>query len=119
MWNPEQCIHSGICLTGLPRVFSLKRKPWADLTGASSEEIVNVVRQCPSKALSIKGVKFKEKENSDVEVTLIPGGPVIVRGGATVVHRKNKEVFSETVAFCRCSRSGKFPYCDGTHAQSK
>ncbi len=21
----------------------------------------------------------------------------------------------ETVAFCRCWQSGKFPYCDGTH----
>ena len=119
LWNPEQCIHSGICLRGLPRVFNLKKKPWANLEGAGSEEIVNVVRQCPSKALSIKGVKFKEKVNSNVEVTLIPGGPVIVRGGATVSDRKNKEVFNETVAFCRCSRSAKFPYCDGTHAQPK
>lgn len=89
------------------------------MTAATSEEIVGLVRECPSKALSIKGVKFKEQDNSGVEVTIIPHGPIIVKGGATVTHRKDKEVFHETVSFCRCSRSKKFPYCDGTHAQPK
>ena len=119
LWKPESCIHSGICLRGLPKVFNIKKRPWIEVTAATSEEVIQVVRQCPSKALSIKGVKFKDKINSEVEVTLIPGGPLIIRGGATVSNRKNKEVFSETVSFCRCSRSEKFPYCDGTHAQPK
>ncbi len=119
LWKPSQCIHSGICLKGLPKVFDLKQRPWVNMTAASSEEIVGLVRECPSKALSIKGVKFKEQDNSGVEVTIIPHGPIIVKGGATVTHRKDKEVFHETVSFCRCSRSKKFPYCDGTHAQPK
>ncbi|HEY9117840.1 MAG TPA: (4Fe-4S)-binding protein [Roseivirga sp.] len=119
LWKPEQCIHSGICLRGLPQVFDLKQKPWVNMEAAKSEQIVNLVKECPSKALSIKGVKFKEKDNSDVEVTLINGGPLIIKGGATVFNRKNTEVFKETVSFCRCGRSGKFPYCDGTHAQPK
>ncbi len=119
LWKPEQCIHSGICLRGLPKVFNLKQRPWVNMEAADSEAIVNLVRECPSKALSIKGVKFKEKSNSEVEVTLIPGGPLIVKGGATVFDKKTKEVFEETVSFCRCKRSAKYPYCDGTHAQPK
>lgn len=119
IWKPDQCIHSGICLRGLPKVFNLKQRPWVNMTAASSEEIVNLVRECPSKALSIKGVKFKEVDNSDVEVTVIPHGPLIIKGGATVHHRKETNVFHETVSFCRCGRSKKFPYCDGTHAQPK
>lgn len=117
IWKPDLCIHSGICLRGLPKVFNLKQKPWVNMEGATSEEIVELVRECPSKALSIKGVRFKEKDNSDVEVTLIPGGPVIIKGGATVKERRKEEVFHETVAICRCGRSGKLPYCDGTHAR--
>jgi len=119
VWNPGQCIHTGICLRGLPSVFDLKKRPWIDISAASSEEIVALVKDCPSKALSIKGVKFKEPDNSEVEVVLIPRGPLIIRGGATVHDRKLKEVFDETVSFCRCGRSKKLPYCDGTHAQPK
>lgn len=118
-WKPQQCIHSGICLKGLPKVFNLKQRPWINMTEATSEDIVTLVRDCPSKALSIKGVRFKEEDRSDNEITLIPGGPLIVKGGATVLNRKQTEVFNETVSFCRCTRSKKFPYCDGTHAQPK
>lgn len=118
-WKPQKCIHSGICLRGLPQVFDLKRKPWVDIKGASSEEIVKLVKDCPSKALSIKGVKFKEVDNSATEVVLIPHGPLIIRGGATVKDRNDETVHHETVSFCRCGRSGKYPYCDGTHAQKK
>lgn len=119
VWKPDLCIHSGICLRGLPKVFNLKRRPWTDLSQAGSEEIVKLVRDCPSKALTIKGVKFKEPDNSNVEVVVIPHGPLIIRGGATVKELKEETVFKETIAFCRCNRSGKFPYCDGTHAQKK
>ena len=119
VWQPAKCIHSGIYLRGLPKVFNLKQRPWVDMTAATSEQIVNLVKECPSKALSIKGVKFKEPDNSGVEVTLVPHGPLIIKGGATVHERQNKEVFHETVSFCRCGRSKKLPYCDGTHAQPK
>lgn len=118
-WRPEQCIHSGICLRGLPKVFDLKQRPWVNMTAASSREIVSLVRDCPSKALAIKGVRFKEESTSDTQITLIPGGPLIVKGGATVHERKKVDAFDETVSFCRCNRSQNFPYCDGTHAQPK
>ena len=119
LWKPDLCIHSGICLKGLPKVFNLKQRPWVNINAASSEDIVQLVRECPSKALSIKGVKFKEKQNPEVEVKLIPGGPMIIKGGATVTDRSKTTVFNETVSFCRCKRSRNYPYCDGTHAQPK
>ena len=119
LWKPDLCIHSGICLKGLPKVFNLKQRPWVNINAASSEDIVQLVRECPSKALSIKGVKFKEKQNPEVEVKLIPGGPMIIKGGATVTDRSKTTVFNETVSFCRCKRSENYPYCDGTHAQPK
>lgn len=116
-WTPELCIHSGICLKGLPGVFNLTKRPWVNMEGAGSKAIVSLVRECPSRALGIKGVRFKEEDNSATEITLIPKGPLIVKGGATVLNRKNKEVHHKTVSFCRCGRSVKHPYCDGTHAK--
>lgn len=119
IWKPDLCIHSGICLRGLPRVFNLRKRPWVNMDGADSKAIVELVRDCPSKALSIKGVKFKEEDRSDTPVMLIPHGPLIIKGGATVTDRKNETVHHETVSFCRCGRSEKYPYCDGTHAKKK
>jgi uncharacterized Fe-S cluster protein YjdI len=119
VWQPEKCIHSGICLKGLPQVFDLKTKPWVTMSNAGSEEIVKLVKECPSKALSIKGVNFKKVDNSQVKVILIPNDPLIIKGGATVENRKDETVHHETVSFCRCGRSAKHPYCDGTHAQKR
>jgi uncharacterized Fe-S cluster protein YjdI len=53
VWQPHLCIHSGICALGLPAVFNPRRRPWVDVAGASSAEIVNQVAKCPSGALSI------------------------------------------------------------------
>lgn len=119
VWEPGKCIHSAICLKGLPEVFNLKERPWINAQASNSEHIVKTVRECPSKALSIKGIRFKETNGGDTDVTLIHGGPLIVKGGATIHHRKNTEVIDGTVSFCRCGRSKNFPYCDGTHAQPK
>lgn len=119
LWKPDQSIHSGICLRGLPKVFDLKQKPWVNMDAASSEDIVNLVKECPSKALLIKGVKFKEKDNSEVEVKLINDGPLIIKNYATVFDRKNTEFFKEIVYFSRSGRSDSFPYYDGPYAQPK
>jgi len=52
VWNPEICIHSGICVRGLPNVFQPKDKPWIKIDKASTEELVSQVKKCPSGALS-------------------------------------------------------------------
>jgi len=52
LWKPDRCIHSGICVRGLPKVFDVKRRPWVDTTGAEQAEIIAQVERCPSGALS-------------------------------------------------------------------
>lgn len=52
VWNPDICIHSGICVRGLPNVFQPKDKPWIKINQASTEELVSQVKKCPSGALS-------------------------------------------------------------------
>ena len=52
VWNPDICIHSGICVRGLPNVFQPKDKPWIKIDQASTEELVSQVKKCPSGALS-------------------------------------------------------------------
>ena len=52
VWKNTLCIHSGKCFTGLPKVFDPRKQPWVTPEGASTEEIINQVKKCPSGALS-------------------------------------------------------------------
>ncbi|MFH4964970.1 (4Fe-4S)-binding protein [Gaetbulibacter sp. M235] len=52
VWNAEKCIHSAICVKGLPNVFKPKEKPWIKIDNASTEALINQVKNCPSGALS-------------------------------------------------------------------
>ena len=52
VWQPSLCIHSAICVGGLPTVFHPKELPWITLERATTDEIVRQVDQCPSGALS-------------------------------------------------------------------
>lgn len=54
IWKPALCIHSGRCVSGLPEVFNKANHPWTNANGASSEDIINQIHVCPSKALTYK-----------------------------------------------------------------
>ncbi|MFX3650036.1 MAG: (4Fe-4S)-binding protein [Paenibacillus sp.] len=54
MFNSDVCIHSGICVKGLPAVFDLNKRPWVDPDGDTSEAIARHIDTCPSGALTYK-----------------------------------------------------------------
>ncbi|WP_370617886.1 CDGSH iron-sulfur domain-containing protein [Mumia qirimensis] len=53
------------------------------------------------------------------EVVLCPGGPALVRSDVlavdVIVSDDQPAVKRPVVAFCRCGRTGREPWCDGTH----
>ncbi len=55
VWEPARCVHSGVCFRGLPQVFDPRKRPWVNIEGAPSAEIVAQVGRCPSGALSMAG----------------------------------------------------------------
>ena len=58
-FDPDVCIHSGVCVRGLPAVFDVNRKRWVRPELASAEEVAAQVARCPSGALQYK-LKSKE-----------------------------------------------------------
>jgi uncharacterized Fe-S cluster protein YjdI len=52
IWEPSLCVHSAICVQGLPRVFDPRRRPWVMLDGHETRDIIKQVEECPSGALS-------------------------------------------------------------------
>ena len=50
-FDPDICIHSGICIRGLPMVFDVKRKRWIRPELAAAADVAAQVARCPSGAL--------------------------------------------------------------------
>lgn len=56
LWKPKLCIHSGVCVKTLPKVYNPNERPWIKPENATTQEIIDQVAKCPSGALSIKEI---------------------------------------------------------------
>ncbi len=127
-WKRELCIHSANCLVGSPSVFNLRKRPWVDINGASTEEIIRTVDSCPSRALTYlihSKEKEKEAETKETEapkdnmprIEILKDGPALVKGNFVILDPDKNPLkpTTATAALCRCGGSKKKPFCDGTH----
>jgi len=53
-FDPEVCIHSGVCVLGLPRVFDVTRTRWIRPEHADPAAVAAQVARCPSGALQVR-----------------------------------------------------------------
>lgn len=60
-FEPCICIHAERCAKELSEVFRNSVIPWIDLDGASTQQIINQIKKCPSKAL-----KYCRNKNQEV-----------------------------------------------------
>ncbi len=121
VWEADKCIHSGICVKGLPNVFNPKARPWISISAASTEALVNQVKQCPSGALSyyMNDEEYKTAESLETKVEVLENGPLLVYGTLKVTNKDGaSEIKNKTTAFCRCGASENKPYCDGAHVKN-
>lgn len=127
-WKPKECIHATTCFRELRSVFDPGKRPWVNMNGASTEEIIRIVDLCPTQALTYKYNKEKkEKEKAEttvetktdqppVEVRVMRDGPLVVRGEFKIKGADGEEMKKMKIAsFCRCGQSNNMPFCDGTH----
>ncbi|MGI8612668.1 MAG: CDGSH iron-sulfur domain-containing protein [Nocardioidaceae bacterium] len=56
-------------------------------------------------------------EKSQIAVFLCNNGPLLVRGAEVVRDETGKDhpVTRPVVAICRCGKTSRAPWCDGTH----
>ena len=52
-FDPNICIHSGVCVRGLRTVFDVKRKRWIRPELAPPQVVADQVAKCPSGALQV------------------------------------------------------------------
>ena len=141
-WKPSACVHASYCYQELIEVFDPSRRPWVEMSGSTTERIIEVVNMCPTEALTWKWndeeknknvssdqynhIKFRrpelvdnltsEPEESPVSVKVMADGPVVIKGTFTLAYSGNiKEVKDSLISICRCGVSDHQPFCDGQH----
>ena len=62
VWQPALCRHSGICFKGLSPVFDPRRKPWIDISQATTAVIIEQIKKCPGGALSFVTGQGKKQQ---------------------------------------------------------
>lgn len=125
-WQPHKCIHATTCYRELIEVFNPRKRPWVNMDGAPTEEIIRVVKLCPTQALSFRYNKDMEADmdadrspespESIAEARVMEDGPLVIRGNFILYDTNGKELrHLKMSSLCRCGASNDLPYCDGTH----
>jgi uncharacterized Fe-S cluster protein YjdI len=63
-FDPDVCIHSGVCLLGLPDVFDIQRQRWIRPELQPPDVVAAQVMRCPSGALQFRRTTKPEQKPS-------------------------------------------------------
>ena len=115
-FDPARCRHAAECVRGLPAVFDTARRPWIQPDGGDPADLVGVVARCPTGALRTHPHASAPHEEpvAPTEVTVISGGPVLLRGDLHVTAPGGRDEHETRAAVCSCGATANAPYCDGS-----
>lgn len=117
--NRTICCHAGECVSNLNSVFDINSRPWINPDNARVEEIVDVIKKCPSGALSytLNGEHVRNFDR-DPEIKISKNGPYEIFGAIELnLEGELQPPSKEHYTLCRCGASKNKPYCDGSHAE--
>lgn len=121
-WDSDRCIHTGWCSKELLAVFNPQQRPWIQVEHGTVDEIIHVIENCPSGALSYTRTDGGPQEPVEQPATIVPwpNGPYHVRG-SYVVQDRHGETFDAgpRATLCRCGHSNNQPFCDLSHREAK
>jgi CDGSH-type Zn-finger protein/uncharacterized Fe-S cluster protein YjdI len=117
-WDGRLCIHIGECGYSQGDLFVGGRDPWCKPDLASVDDVVDVVKRCPTGAIT-----FESNDNSIVEVAETENtvnvsyqGPYFIRGDLEIEGASDDMPgVKYRAALCRCGASKNKPFCDGSH----
>lgn len=115
--NRSICAHAGVCTDNLSSVFRMKQEPWIDPDAANLDEVIAVIKNCPSGALSYTlGGTCSTEQRQEAEIFIAPNGPYVVSGCPDLNGSEWREGASkQQYTLCRCGASKNKPFCDGSH----
>lgn len=85
--NRKICSHAAECVNNLSSVFKLNSRPWINPDSASTEEIIDTIRKCPSGALSysINDIEYRDQDERRPTVVVSKDGPYLVTGNIDLI----------------------------------
>lgn len=81
-------------------------------------DAVTAVNHCPSGALTVErhGGGVAAPSDEGVRMTVLPSGPLLVRGAVAIEDAEGRVMARMTrAALCRCGDSPTKPFCDNSH----
>lgn len=123
-WQPKMCEHSTLCWKGLLGVFDPRKRPWVNMDGATTQEIIAQIDKCPSGALSYKYNKDinmetakENEEEGPVTINVEPMRPIRIKGDFVITDREGNIIMEgkKAASLCSCGHSKNKPFCDGMH----
>ena len=136
-WRASSCIHATTCYRELIEVFNPRNRPWVNMKGATTEKIIEIVRRCPTEALTYDwkdpfrksdkpGKSLVNKEELDlqrsvqpVSIKVMKDGPLVVEGNFRIIGSDGQVIDKLRItSFCRCGQSFNMPFCDGSHRKN-
>ena len=106
------------------------------MEGAPTEKIIEIVRKCPTQALTYdwnepgrisdkpgdgaikpdESKLIRELKDKPVEIRIMKNGPYVLKGDFEVIDSNgNKQKPTAVTSLCRCGASADMPFCDGSH----
>lgn len=120
-YDVRRCIHAAECVRGLPATFNRHQIPWVEPDKSPANDVAEVIMRCPSGALRFerKDAGLPEPTPAANTVTLVPDGPLYVRGEVKIISSQGETLHRDTrISLCRCGNSGNKPFCDNSHIAS-
>lgn len=121
-WDGRICIHMGECGFAKGDLFVGGRDPWCQPDLTSVEDVIDVVKRCPTGALvfKVKEGGLSEEVDSENTIMVAYNGPYFIRGDIELADApKSMEGINYRVALCRCGSSANKPFCDNSHLEAK
>jgi CDGSH-type Zn-finger protein/uncharacterized Fe-S cluster protein YjdI len=114
-FDAKKCIHSRRCVLGRPDVFVPNVEgAWIHPDAATVDEVAELAHNCPSGAITYIRRDGKPQETPPIvnTVRVRENGPLAFNGELAVAGVD--PLLRATL--CRCGRSSRKPFCDGSHA---
>ena len=120
-WDSRLCIHIGECGYSSGDLFVGGRDPWCQPDLVDDDYVKDVVRRCPSGALTYndktQGENVQSAECTSVQV--VYNGPLYIQGELHIENAaEDMPGVRYRAALCRCGQSRNKPFCDNSHLKA-
>jgi len=121
-WDERLCVHVQECTRARGELFKSGRKPGGGPGRGEPDYLTEVVRRCPTGALTYRRLDGGAEESpADANrVVVSNNGPLYVEGDLRIDGAEDDMPGVRfRAALCRCGDSANKPFCDNTHEKTE